>query len=105
MELKLCHYCKEPLSKTDITKDHVIPVSKLKKINNKEEILKSLELKTNKVYSCYACNQNKSNLDYKSFISLGITKIKHLKKVFLDKQFTIKNKKKKYKRKKKGKWY
>ena len=93
-EFIVCHYCKEPTK--NITKDHIFPKSKIRKLREKGEPLpEGVDLKDNKVLACQACNTNKGNKDYESFVSLGVKQIKHLKKLFIGKQF---KKKKPYKK-------
>lgn len=99
MDKFVCHYCKDELTKEEITKDHIFPKSKIKKIvENGENLPENVDIENNCVISCFPCNFNKGTKDYDSFLSLGIKQIKHLKKIFLYRQ--IKNKKKGFSHKK-----
>jgi 5-methylcytosine-specific restriction endonuclease McrA len=97
METKICHYCEEEIEK--VTKDHIFPKSKIRKLKEKcEPLPEGVDLHNNKVDACFACNYNKGNKDYKSFKMLGLKAIRHLKKVFLNNQYKSKKRKKgKYK--------
>ena len=93
----VCHYCKEPTR--EITKDHVFPKSEARKLKDKGEPLPDgVDLKDNKVLACVPCNTNKGNKDYESFVLLGLTAIRHMKKLFIGKQYKKKTKRKKWKR-------
>lgn len=83
-ETKICHYCEQPTKNP--TRDHVFPLSKIRKLKEKGEPMPDgFDEHSNKVWACGACNTNKGTLDYDSFKALGITQIRHLKKMFLNK--------------------
>ena len=96
-EFVICHYCKEPTKK--ITKDHVFPKSKIRKLKEKGEPLPDgIDLRDNKVLACEACNTNKGNHDYDSFVLLGEKAIRHMKKMFICRQHKKKKARKKWRR-------
>ena len=96
-ELQICHYCEEEMNK--VTKDHKFPISKIKKIKEKELMFPDdVDLENNIVKSCLACNMNKGTKSYKDFKALGLTAIRHLKKMFLNNQYKTKRTKRKYRK-------
>lgn len=76
---QVCHYCEEATNNP--TKDHIIPISKIRKAREKGEEIEGYDQHNNKVWACRWCNQNKRDLDYDSFKALGLSKIRHLKKL------------------------
>ena len=98
--LTICHYCKEEIKKP--TKDHVFPKSKIRKILEKgEELPEELDLENNIVIACLPCNTNKGTNDYDAFISLGLTEIRHKKRMFLNNQYKDKRVIRKYRKRRK----
>lgn len=57
-----CYYCKRPIPFEDITKDHVLPVSKGHTLLN------------NKVFACRTCNNHKGDRTLEVFKKLMIRK-------------------------------
>ncbi len=97
-DFKICHYCEEPTK--EVTKDHVYPISKIKKHFEKGEALpEGIDLHHNKVLSCEWCNKVKGALDYQSFKDLGVKQIRHKKKLFMNKVISNGSKIKRTKRK------
>ena len=57
-----CYYCKRPIPYEDITRDHVLPVSKGHTLLN------------NKVFACRTCNNHKGDRSLEDFKKLMIRK-------------------------------
>ena len=92
-DTKICHYCQEPTNNP--TRDHIFPLSKIRKLKEKNEPMpEGFDQHNNKVWACGACNINKGNKDCDSFMGLGLTQIRHMKKMFMNKTIKKRSKKK-----------
>lgn len=61
-----CHYCKTLFTMNEITRDHKVPVSVLRRGPR----MTIEDYTTNIVPACYSCNQKKGNMDYDEFMKL-----------------------------------
>lgn len=68
-----CYYCDTPITKDELTFDHVIPIKKVK-----------FHTSNNCVVSCSSCNQDKGHKDLEEWKSSEPKDLEHWEKMIVD---------------------